>query len=436
MKIAVQIENYYRLRQKVLYFIAKFIILDKIMYELLAPAGNRNKLNTAFYFGADAVYVGGADFGLRAYADNFTDGQLADAITYAHMLGKKVYVAVNIFASNADFPALADYFRFLESAGADAAIITDAGVIDLCKKVAPKLEIHLSTQANTTNGYAVKFWAGQGVSRVVLARELSLKDIVEIRQMNPDVELEVFVHGAMCISYSGRCLLSNYLADRNANRGQCVQACRWEYAIAEKKRTQNPLTITEDARGTYILNSKDLNMLGHIGELMDAGVDCFKIEGRMKSEYYVASVVNAYRRTIDFLKTAGTDKPVPDEYVRELQKVSRKGYTTGLYYGGESNVCLENSKPDDGYVFVAEVQGYDERQDAVIVNQRNRFYEGERLEILSPDGHLNGLLPADEIYDEQGNRVSDCKLVQQKLFIKSDIKLNRLDILRRIREEV
>jgi Collagenase and related proteases len=357
--------------------------------ELLAPAGNRAKLNTALRFGADAVYIGGSSYGLRAYADNFDETGLKAAVSYAHSLKKKVYVTVNIFASNRDFAPLAEYLQMLQAAGADAVIVTDAGVIDLCKKVAEKLDIHLSTQANTTNGYAARFWAQQGVKRIVLSRELPLSDIIEIRNIvGNDVELEVFVHGAMCISYSGRCLLSSYLTSRDSNRGECVQACRWEYAIAETQRRDNPLTLTEDAHGSYILNSKDLNMLSYVGELISAGVDCFKIEGRMKSEYYVASVVNAYRRAIDGYGKYGNDNPETLTLLAELDKVSHRGYTTGLYFENKDNVCYETSKADGDYIFAAEVLGYDEVRGAAIVEQRNRFKAGDELEVLSPDGNF------------------------------------------------
>ena len=267
--------------------------------ELLAPAGSLEKLKVAFLYGADAVYVGGKNFSLRQYADNFTAEELAEGIDYAHERQKKVYVAVNIFAKNADFPEAEKYFKFLERIGADAVLITDPGLIALCKKTAPGLEIHLSTQANTLNKYAVRFWAEQGVKRVVLARELGYEEIKEIAEYNPDVEIECFVHGAMCVSYSGRCLLSNYLSERNANRGECVQACRWRYELTAYGRDGDKLELTEDERGAYILNSRDLNLLKELNKLSEAGVKSFKIEGRMKTVYYLATVVNAYRRAMD-----------------------------------------------------------------------------------------------------------------------------------------
>lgn len=401
------------------------------MVELLAPAGNREKLNTAFHFGTDAVYVGGREFGLRAYADNFDEDGLKEAVDYAHSLKKRVYVTANIFASNKDFPRLSEYFKYLYEIGADAVIITDAGAIELCKKVAPELEIHLSTQANTTNGYTAKFWAEQGVKRIVLAREMSLDEIKETRDIVGDkTELEVFVHGAMCISYSGRCLLSSYLTDRNSNRGECVQACRWEYALAEKSRTGNPLTICEDTRGTYILNSKDLNMLGYIDKLAEVGVDCFKIEGRMKSEYYVGSVVNAYRRAIDLYYKNPTGFSLPDELIDELNKTGNRGYTTGLYFGDKDNVSY-TGKPTTDYSFIAAVLGYDEDKKTIIIEQRNRFKVGDELEILSDGENFNKRIVINNMFNEKGEPVYDAKLVQQKLLIQSDLRLNRYDILRK-----
>ena len=277
--------------------------------ELLAPAGNLNKLKLAFYYGADAVYVGGKSFSLRTFADNFTDEELAEGIAFAHARGKKVYVAVNIFARNADFAQLPDYFRTLERLGADAVLVSDLGVFRACREAAPSLPIHISTQANTTNSQSAAMWKALGASRVVLARELSLEEIANIHEENPDLELEAFVHGAMCISYSGRCLLSDYLDGRSSNRGACVQACRYRYEIRTQECKNDGWTeVQEDEKGTYFLNSKDLNMSAHLSELETAGVCSFKIEGRMKSEYYLATVVNAYRRILD-----GGDLPLLKE---------------------------------------------------------------------------------------------------------------------------
>ena len=403
------------------------------MIELLAPAGDINKLKTAIHFGADAVYVGGSMFSLRANAKNFGKEELLEAIEYVHSAGKKIYVAVNIFAFNDDFEELKKYFVFLKEAKVDAVIISDPGVIAICKEVAPGLEIHLSTQANTTNKYAAKFWADNGVKRVVLARETKLEDIKGIREYLPDdVEIEAFVHGAMCISYSGRCLLSNALTGRSSNRGDCVQACRWEFEFYEKNRKGSPLTIGEDEKGTYILNSKDLNMIEHIDKLIEAGVYSFKVEGRMKSPYYVASVINAYRKAIDlYYKDPKNYKP-SQALIDELFKNSHRDYTTGFYFGEKDSVCLETSQPKCDYEFIAEVRGYDEEKGMLIVEMRNRFQKGDVLEILSNnDEYWNKQLKIEEMYDEKGNPIDDAKLVQQKIYIKTDMKLTERDILRK-----
>ena len=403
------------------------------MIELLAPAGDLNKLKTAIHFGADAVYVGGSAFSLRANAKNFGEEELLKAVKYVHDAGKKIYVAVNIFAFNDDFDELKKYFVFLQKANVDAVIISDPGVICVCKEVAPGLEIHLSTQANTTNKYAAKFWADNGVKRIVLARETKLEDIKGIREYLPDdVEIEAFVHGAMCISYSGRCLLSNALTGRSSNRGDCVQACRWEFEFYEKNRKGSPLTIGEDGRGTYIMNSKDLNMIEHIDKLIEAGVYSFKVEGRMKSPYYVASVINAYRKAIDlYYKDPKNYKP-SQALIDELFKNSHRDYTTGFYFGEKDSVCLETSQPKCDYEFIAEVRGYDEEKGMLLVEMRNRFQKGDVLEILSNnDEYWNKQLKIEEMYDEKGNPIDDAKLVQQKIYIKTDMKLTERDILRK-----
>src|SRR5690554_4163541 len=301
--------------------------------EILAPAGNMENLKMAITYGADAVYIGGKQFGLRAFANNFTIEQMNEAVTYAHQKGKRVYVTLNIFPRNEDFSQMGDYIRALADIKIDALIISDPGILTLVKELAPELEIHLSTQANNTNWYSANFWHEQGVKRIILARELSLKEISEIRKNTPDtLELEAFVHGAMCISYSGRCLLSNVFTGRDANRGECAHPCRWKYHIVEDKRPGEYYPIFEDDRGTYIMNSKDLCMIEHIPELINAGIDGFKIEGRMKSSYYVATVVQAYRREIDdYLKDQETYMWDP-ERMDEIKKVSHRAFTTGFYF--------------------------------------------------------------------------------------------------------
>ena len=394
--------------------------------ELLSPAGDMEKLKTALHFGADAVYFAGKNFGLCAYAGNFTDEEIAEAVKITHNAKKRAYVTVNIFASNADFSILKDYLQYLEKCGVDAIIVTDPGVIELAKKVAPKLDIHVSTQANVTNKYTAAFWRDMGAKRIVLAREMTLDDIAETHAYLGDTaELEAFIHGAMCISYSGRCLLSSYLTDRDSNRGECVQACRWEYAIAEVSRTENPLTIGEDARGSYILNSKDLNTMDILDKIVDAGVTSMKIEGRMKSEYYVGCVTNAYRKRLDSIKNG---EKYDEKLYKELYKVNHREYNHGFYLG-KPEQCYETSKPANDYRFVASVLEYDENRGGIIVEMRNRFFAGDKLEVVSDKGYFD--LTPEKIYDLDNNEVTDCKIVQQKLFIPTDLKLGGYDMIRK-----
>ncbi len=397
------------------------------MLELLAPAGTMDKLKTAFYFGADACYFAGTKYGLRAYAGNFTDDNLKESVEYAHKMGKKAYITVNIIAHNEDFDGMADYIRFLDSIKVDGVIVADIGIIKLIRETCPNLPVHVSTQANITNKYSAKFFCDLGVTRLVLARELSVKEIKEIRDYIPkEVEIEAFVHGAMCISYSGRCLLSNYMCGRDSNKGACVQACRWEYTIHEKSRDNEEYPIYEDNRGTYILNSKDLNMLQHIKELEDAGVTSLKIEGRMKSVYYVATVVNAYRRAIDSLGTGAST----DQLMAELNKTSHRKYTTGFYYGSNDKECLESSSPVQTHEFMAVVIGKNENG-KVLIEQRNRFKVGDTLEVLSPTDTFNKTILVTPMTDEKGQEVVDALGVQQKLYLTTDLQLQPGDILRK-----
>lgn len=388
--------------------------------ELLAPAGNAAKLKTAFYFGADAAYIGGKDFSLRSFADNFTRDELLSAVKYAHSLNKKIYVTANIFAKNKDMPLLEDYFAYLYSAGVDAAIISDSGVFYAARKAAPKLNIHISTQANLTNKYAVKFWKEQGAARAILARELSLAEIEEIHSFVPDIELEAFVHGAMCISYSGRCLLSDYLASRPSNRGECVQACRWNYTI--KNDGHDPLLMEEDERGTYILNSKDLNMSAHLDKMRGAGVCSFKIEGRMKSEYYLATVINAYRRCID----GGFDESVK----RELLTAAHRDYTTAYAFGeNKETVNYTDSQAKGDCEYIGNVLSY--KDGFAEVEMRGRFFVGDKLEILSPSESFFKSFTVEKAFKENGEEVDDCKIVQEKYKINCPYPLAAGDILRR-----
>ncbi len=399
------------------------------MIELLAPCGDFNKLKTALHFGADAVYVGGNNYGLRKGAKNFSNEGLAEAVQYCHERGKKLYVTCNIVAHNRDFEGLEEYLQYLDNIGVDAVIVSDPGIIVFCKKVLKKTQIHLSTQANATNKYSVKFWADCGVSRIVLARELSVEEIKEIKDYIGDVELEAFVHGAMCVSHSGRCLLSNFLTHRDGNHGDCVQACRWEYAIHEVNNDNKKLILTEDEKGSYIMNSKDLNMLANLKDLMDAGVCSFKIEGRMKSQYYVGTVINAYRTAIDLVQKG---QEIPEYLQKELAKTAHRDYTTGFYYGDNNTISYDNNQTAGEYEFMAEVIGYDKAKGGIWVEQRNRFAIGDCLEILSATReYLNKNIIIEFMENVDGEAVADAKLVQQKLFIKTDYPLSKHDILRK-----
>ena len=393
------------------------------MTELLAPAGDLEKLKTALRYGADAAYIGGKQFSLRSGANNCTESELTEAVRFAHAQGKKIYVAANIFARNADLAPLGEYFEFLQSIGADAAIVSDAGAFSVARKCAPRLPLHISTQANITNAAAVRFWHEQGASRVVLARELSLAEIAHIARACRTAELEVFVHGAMCISYSGRCLLSHYLAGRDANRGACVQACRWKFRLrAENAPGTGELTAEEDGRGTYLLNSRDLNLIRRLGELTEAGVCSFKIEGRMKSAYYLATVVGAYRRVLDGKMSAR-------EGMEELGKAAHRAYTEAFFEGENAESELFGDSQEAGTAeYIADVLEGGVRP---LVQMRNRFRIGDTLEVLSPGGSHNARFVLEEMTDADGAPVADAKRVMQALRIRCPVPLSAGDMLRR-----
>ncbi len=399
--------------------------------ELLSPAGDMSKLKTAFYFGADAVYIGGKEMSLRAQAGNFTNEEMVEAVDYAHSLGKKIYVTVNIFARNYDIDKVAEYFKFLENIGIDGAIISDTGLVYLAREVAPSLPVNLSTQANTLNYKTAEFWQKQGVKRVILARELSLNEIAQISQKVPDIEIETFIHGAMCIAYSGRCLLSDYRNGRSSNRGECVQACRWHYEIREKDSDCGYLEMEEDERGTYIMNSKDLNLLNYIDRLADSGVISFKIEGRMKSEYYLATVVNAYRRAIDAYYAQGASYKQNPLFLAELEKTAHREFTTAYLLGDNDRTVNYNDSQSKGTCkFIAQVLGYNASEGYALIEMRNRFKKGDTLEVLSPNDTFNKTITVQKMKNEQGETVEDAKLVQQKLKLYTSISLNAGDILR------
>ncbi|MEL1135132.1 U32 family peptidase [Desulfitobacterium sp. THU1] len=368
--------------------------------ELLAPAGDYEKLKFALAFGADAVYMGGPDFGLRAYAGNFSMEQMAEAIRYTHQANRKLYVTVNIFAHEQDFEGMAEYLRQLEALESDGAIVSDPGVIALAREVAPRLPLHLSTQMNNTNSYSMRFWLKQGIERIVLARELSREEIQAVRENVPG-ELEMFIHGAMCMSYSGRCLLSNYLTGRDANRGECTQPCRWNYGLVEEKRPGQVFPIEEDERGAYIFNSHDLCLLPHLPLLKPLNIDSYKIEGRMKSLHYVSSTVKVYREAIDTLWDQGEEefKAKLPGWLDEMDKVSHRDYSPGFLFGkpGADSHNIESSNYIRDYEFVAFGLASDNREHSKIptevrnefsqgywVEQRYNFKKGEILEVFSP----------------------------------------------------
>lgn len=399
--------------------------------ELLAPAGNMEKGKMALLYGADAIYLGGKMFGLRAFANNFSMEEICEITDYAHQLGKKVYVTVNIFAHNEDIDKLPEYLRSLQHAGVDALLISDLGVWMTARETVPDMELHVSTQANNTNFAAVNAWEKLGAFRVVLARELSLAEIAEIGAKTK-VELEAFVHGAMCISYSGRCLLSSFLTGRDGNRGACAQACRWEYTLSEKNRPGEHYDIQEDERGTYIMNSKDLCLIDYLPELMRARVASLKIEGRMKSVHYVATVVSTYRKAIDACYKDMENYRVEKEWREELEKVSHRPYTTAFAVnkpGSEAQVYATSSY-EQTHDFVGVVVSYDKQKQRAIIQQRNNIKSGEVLEVLMPDGKLKELVLAD-MRDADGVSIESAPHAQQIFSVFCDEALLEQSLLRR-----
>ncbi len=398
--------------------------------ELLAPVGDKERLEAAIHYGADAVYFAGKKFGLRAFANNFDEEGIKEAVQYAHSFNVKVYVTVNILAHNPDFIGLKEYLLSLEKSEADGVIVSDLGIASLVKEYT-SLELHVSTQANVTNIYSAKMWVKLGAKRLVLARELSLKEIKEIKDaVGDEIDIECFCHGAMCISYSGRCLLSNYFVGRDSNKGECVQACRWNYALTSKNEESikdEYYPIEEDSRGTYILNSKDMCLIEHVKELIEAGIHSFKVEGRMKSTYYVATVINAYRRAIDnYLNNKESDF----NYLEELKKSSNRNFTTGFYFNSDQKTYIESSRLSQTHDFVA-MCVEDSKDGYAIVELRNKFLLGDEIEILSNGDSFNKKFIVEEILDEKGNKIEEAKKVKQKLFVKCPYNLTKYDILRK-----
>lgn len=401
--------------------------------ELLAPAGDKEKLETALHFGADAVYFAGKNYGLRAMSSNFTNEEMEEAVKKVHELNKKAYVTLNIYAHNKDFDGLEEYLKFLEKIKVDAVLVSDLGILSFIKEKTPNLPIHISTQANTTNKFSVAFYEKLGAERVVLARELSLCEISEIHKANPNIELEVFVHGAMCISYSGRCLLSNYLTGRDANHGECVQACRWKYYITEEKRLDKNFEIQEDDRGTYIMNSKDLCLIEYLDKIIDAGVFSLKVEGRMKSPYYVGTVVNAYRRAIDLYfesQEKGKTFKIPKSLLDELEKASHREFTTGFVVDqDELRQNYKTNAQEQSSKFVAIVKKVEDGK--ILVEQRNKFVVGDKLEILSPTDAFLKTITVSKIEDKNGKTTNEAKDVCATYWIHTKVKnIQPNDILR------
>lgn len=397
------------------------------MIELLSPAGNRERLEYALAYGADAVYMAGSRYSLRAFADNFEPDELKSALELVHSKGKKAYITVNIYAHNSDIDGMEDYFHFLYDIGADAVLVSDLGVLEAAKKGAPELPVHISTQANVTNYAAARFFCNAGAERIVLARELSIEEIALIHQKVPQAELEAFVHGAACISYSGRCLLSDYLTGRSANQGKCAQPCRWGYELVPQGRADS-FPIAQDERGTYILNSKDLCMIDHLGELADAGVTSFKIEGRMKTAYYTAAVTNAYRRATDRLEAGLEPDPALKE---ELAKAANREFTTGFYFGPvQQGQRYESSKCRQSHEFSAVVFSSD--GEYLTLEQRNRFRVGDVLEVLSPEPSRCGRkFTVESIISSQGCSVQAAPNPQERVKVPCTLRLEYMDILRR-----
>ncbi|NLP44802.1 MAG: U32 family peptidase [Peptococcaceae bacterium] len=407
--------------------------------EILAPAGNLEKLKFAFAYGADAVYAAGSAFGLRAYAGNFEQSEMQIGVDYAHKLGKKVYITVNIFAHEQDFNSLPEYLHFLQKIAVDGLIVSDPGVIAVARREIPRMPLHLSTQANCTNSQSANFWLSQGISRIVLARELTLEELKDISS-KVKAELEIFIHGAMCMSYSGRCLLSNYLTGRDANRGECTHPCRWRYALVEEKRPGQYFPIEEDARGSYIFNSHDLCLLPYLPLLKDLNLASYKIEGRMKSAYYVASTVKVYREAVDVLWEKGEEefqKKLP-AWLAEMDKVSHRDYSSGFLFGkpGSEAHNIETSNYIREYSFVGRVLEDSEcdelgkREYGYWIEQRNNFRVGDTLEVLSPDEE-SWVFRVTALRDTADKMVDVAKHPQQKLKISLPRPLSPYSILRK-----
>ncbi len=403
--------------------------------ELLAPAGDLEKFKTAIQYGADAVYLAGDKLGLRTASKNLSLDDIKEATKLAHDLDKKVYLTLNVISHNKDLEGVDEYIQNLDEAGVDAFIVSDPGVFQKVKTLAPSKEIHISTQANITNTATVEFWKSLGADRVILARELSLEEIKEINdEVKDSIMIEAFVHGAMCMSYSGRCLLSNFMTGRSANMGDCAHPCRYKYYLMEETRPGEYYPITEDEKGSYIMNSKDLCMINYIPELVEAGVDSFKIEGRVKSEYYVATVINQYRRAIDdFYEDIEKYKFNRDNniYLEEIMKVSHRDFTTAFFFGDvrEASLTYDNSSYIRLYDFIARVLDYDEDKKLMKVQERNKFSIGDEVEIFGPKFYDKFTI--NKIYDEDMNEVDNINTPMKEAYIPYDKKVEYNYMIRR-----
>ncbi len=404
--------------------------------EILAPAGDLEKLKYAIIYGADAVYLGGQIFGLRAASKNFTIDEMKEGIKFAHERNARVYLTLNIIPHNDDIAELESYLKLLKDVPFDAVILSDPGTLMYVKEHLPHMEIHLSTQANNTNYMSSRFWSSQGVNRVVLAREMSLEEIKEIVEKTEDLDLEyeVFVHGAMCISYSGRCLLSNYMSSRDANKGDCSQSCRWKYHLVEEKRPGEYYPVFEDDKGSYFFNSKDLCMINDINHVIESGVKSLKIEGRNKSIYYVANIVRAYKIAVDYYYN-NKDFNVDESWLKEIKKASHRKFTTGFYFKkpDEHDQLYESSSYVREYDFIGIVLEYNEETKIATIEQRNKFSVGDKIEIMGPDFFMTEIV-IEEIINDKGISIQSAPHARQIVKIKSETVLKPYYLIRKLKE--
>jgi putative protease len=411
------------------------VYLNKI--ELLAPAGDLEKLKMAIIYGADAVYLGGESFGLRKASKNFSMKEIEEGINFAHERGKKVYITMNIVPHNEDLVGLEDYITKLYNLKVDGVLVSDPGIFSVIRRTIPDLPIHLSTQASATNYETIMFWYNLGIRRVVLARELSFKEIEEITKKIPeDLEIETFVHGAMCISYSGRCLLSNYMTGRDANRGDCAHPCRYKYHLMEEKRPGEYFPVYEEDEGTFIFNSKDLCMIEHIPELIKSGIKSFKIEGRVKSSYYVATVVRAYRMAIDEYYKNPENYSYNSKWLEEITKASHRDFTKGFYFGKptEEDQVYTSSSYIRGYDFVGLILDYDKNTKIATIEQRNRMFVGDEIEVFGPNKDYFAQT-IDKMWDEEDNEIEVAPHPQQIVKIKMAYPVEKMDMIRKGRKD-